>query len=102
MPVDFVFVGMGTPRSETVLDSLAELAPNAILWHIGGGTIGFYAGTIKEAPIWMRKSGLQWLHRLILEPKRMWKRYILGNCEFVFYSIVDIFSERFIKHKKSQ
>lgn len=96
-PFDFILVGMGTPRSEMMLTDLAESAPESILWHIGGGTIGFYAGRIKEAPVWMRKSGLQWLHRLIVEPCRMWRRYILGNSEFVLCTIWDILLERFRK-----
>jgi N-acetylglucosaminyldiphosphoundecaprenol N-acetyl-beta-D-mannosaminyltransferase len=58
--------------------------PEAIAWHIGGGTIMFLAGKLKEAPVWMRRSGLQWLHRLAIEPRRMWRRYLLGNVQFAW------------------
>jgi N-acetylglucosaminyldiphosphoundecaprenol N-acetyl-beta-D-mannosaminyltransferase len=75
---------MGTPKSERVLHLASKLCPKAIIWHIGGGTVRFYAGTLKEAPAWMRRSGLQWMHRLALEPRRMWKRYVLGNPLFVW------------------
>ena len=82
---DYVFLGMGTPKSEQVAQALAERLPRSIIWHIGGGTIMFYAGALVEAPVWMRRAGLQWLHRLIMEPKRMWRRYVIGNPLFVWH-----------------
>ena len=93
-PFDFILVGMGSPRSEAVLSELSGVAPESMLWHIGGGTIGFYAGGVKEAPLWMRRSGLQWLHRLGVEPKRMWRRYLLGNCAFLFGATLDVLRDR--------
>ena len=84
---DLVLLGMGTPKSERLLTVAAEACPQAVVWHIGGGTIRFYAGALKESPAWLKAFGLQWLHRLWLEPRRMWKRYLLGNPRFV-YSIL--------------
>jgi N-acetylglucosaminyldiphosphoundecaprenol N-acetyl-beta-D-mannosaminyltransferase len=57
--------------------------------HVGtiGAVFDFYAGNIQRAPEWMQKKGLEWLYRLIKEPKRMWKRYIIGNTKFIFYII---------------
>ncbi len=80
---DFILLGMGSPKSEQVGDLLHRNFPSAIIWHIGGGTVMFYAGSLKEAPVWMRKTGLQWLHRLCIEPRRMWRRYVVGNPLFV-------------------
>ena len=55
--------------------------------HCHCGTIGavfdFYAGTVKRAPVWMQKAGLEWFYRLIREPARMWRRYVLGNMKFI-------------------
>jgi len=81
---DFILLGMGTPKSERVAELLHRKFPSAIIWHIGGGTVMFFAGSLKEAPAWMRKTGLQWLHRLCLEPRRMWRRYVVGNPLFVW------------------
>ena len=81
---DFILIGMGTPRSEELGACLAAEFPRPILWHIGGGTVQFYAGCLREAPAWMRSAGLQWLHRLLLEPGRMWRRYLLGNPLFAW------------------
>lgn len=83
-PADFILLGMGTPKSEQVGALLHQRFPSAIIWHIGGGTVMFYAGSLKEAPVWMRKTGLQWLHRLCIEPRRMWRRYVVGNPLFVW------------------
>lgn len=81
---DFILLGMGSPKSEIVAERVRAAGSRAILWHIGGGTVMFFAGRLVEAPKWMRVSGLQWLHRLMLEPGRMWRRYILGNPLFIF------------------
>ena len=76
---DFVFVGMGTPKTERISRLAATICPNSIVWAIGGGTIRIIAGTLKEAPVTVRRCGLQWLHRLYLEPRIMWRRYLIGN-----------------------
>ena len=81
---DFVLIGMGSPKSEQVARIASERYPRAIVWHIGGGTVMFFAGSLVEAPVWMRRLGLQWLHRLLQEPSRMWRRYIIGNPLFVW------------------
>jgi exopolysaccharide biosynthesis WecB/TagA/CpsF family protein len=83
--VDMVFLGMGSPKSERIAEIAASVCSHAIVWHIGGGTIMFYAGALVEAPVWMRRLGLQWLHRLWIEPRRMWKRYLIGNPLFVWH-----------------
>lgn len=83
--VDFIFLGMSTPRTELTAQLAATVCPNAIVWGIGAGTIRIYAGTMKEAPAWMRRIGLQWLHRLFSDPRKLWKRYILGNPQFVLH-----------------
>lgn len=80
---DLILLGMGSPKSEIVAERLRAAASRAIIWHIGGGTVMFFAGRLVEAPRWMRVTGLQWLHRLMLEPRRMWRRYLLGNPLFI-------------------
>ena len=81
-PPDLVFVGIGTPQSERISALISEVQPRTLVWHIGGGTILFLSGRLHEAPRWMRRSGLQWMHRLLLEPRRLWKRYLVGNLLF--------------------
>jgi len=49
-----------------------------------GGSFDVIAGITKRAPIWMQKAGLEWFYRFIQEPKRMWKRYLIGNATFIW------------------
>ena len=81
--VDFIFLGMGTPKTEVITELATRLAPQAIVWAIGGGTILIYAGKVKEAPAVWRRLGLQWLHRLCHAPAALWRRYLIGNPLFL-------------------
>ena len=82
--VDFVFIGMSTPRTEYVCALAAELKPRAVVWGVGAGTIRILAGTMREAPPAWRRSGFQWLHRLIQDPRHLWKRYTIGHAVFLW------------------
>ncbi|MEU4695271.1 WecB/TagA/CpsF family glycosyltransferase [Actinoplanes sp. NPDC023714] len=78
---DFVFVGLGFPKQERVIERLRPLLPNA--WFMGcGAAIGFVAGTHRRAPKWMQDTGLEWVHRLLSEPGRLAKRYLLHDVPF--------------------
>lgn len=82
--VDMVLVGMGTPRTEIVCRIATQARPECIVWGIGAGTIRIYSGTMREAPVALRRLGLQWLHRLCCEPGHLWKRYLVGNPLFLY------------------
>ncbi|MBX2914241.1 MAG: WecB/TagA/CpsF family glycosyltransferase [Cyclobacteriaceae bacterium] len=83
-----VMVGRGCPRQEIwVSNHLGKV--NAVMMAVGAA-FDFHAGTVKQAPKWMQDKGLEWFFRLIQEPKRLWKRYLLTNSIFIFL---------FIKHK---
>lgn len=82
---DFIFLGMGTPRTEIISKLASTICPQAIIWGIGGGTVRIYAGTMKEAPVFLRRIGLQWFHRLYSEPAALWQRYIFGNPAFILH-----------------
>ena len=80
---DLLWIGMTAPKQEKwAYEHWDELQINC---HCGtiGAVFDFYAGTVKRAPLWMQKAGLEWLHRLLSNPKRLWRRYILGNLEFI-------------------
>ena len=82
--IDFVFIGMGTPRTERISRVASTVCPNAIVWGVGGGTMTIFAGTMKEAPVFWRRSGLQWLYRLFQDPATLWRRYLIGNPLFMY------------------
>lgn len=84
---DLLWIGMTAPKQEKwAYSHLSELQVNC---HIGtiGAVFDFYAGTIKRAPLAWQNAGLEWLYRLISEPRRMWRRYIIGNTKFLCYVI---------------
>jgi exopolysaccharide biosynthesis WecB/TagA/CpsF family protein len=80
---DFLFVAMGTPIQEKWIDSNCSKLDVRVVMGVGG-LFDFYAGAKRRAPIALRKLGLEWTYRLYIEPKRMWRRYILGNPLFIF------------------
>jgi N-acetylglucosaminyldiphosphoundecaprenol N-acetyl-beta-D-mannosaminyltransferase len=78
-----VWVGLGSPKQDQWM-ALYRPALNAPLLIGVGAAFDFVAGTKRQAPIWMQRSGLEWLFRLIQEPGRLWKRYLLYNPRFVW------------------
>ena len=82
---DLLIVGMGVPLQELWINSIKHDLSSVKLCVAGGAIIDFISGNIQRAPLWIRKSNLEWLYRLWLEPKRMWRRYIIGNFKFFFY-----------------
>ncbi|WP_296509194.1 WecB/TagA/CpsF family glycosyltransferase [Rhodoferax sp.] len=76
-----VFVGLGCPKQEHWM--LAHRGRvNAVMLGVGAA-FDFHAGTVSRAPEWMREHGLEWLHRLASEPRRLWKRYLVTNTLFI-------------------
>jgi N-acetylglucosaminyldiphosphoundecaprenol N-acetyl-beta-D-mannosaminyltransferase len=76
-----VWVGLGTPKQDVEARRLACEMP--VVAIAIGAAFDFAAGSIREAPGWMAKVGLEWVYRLIREPRRLWKRYIFGNARFL-------------------
>jgi exopolysaccharide biosynthesis WecB/TagA/CpsF family protein len=79
---NIVLVGRGCPRQEIwVANHLGKV--NAAMMAVGAA-FDFHAGTVKQAPSWMQNAGLEWLIRLIQEPRRLWKRYLVTNSMFIY------------------
>lgn len=76
-----VFVGLGAPKQEQWMASHRGRV-NAVMIGVGAA-FDFHAGTVKRAPKWMQESGLEWLYRLLSEPRRLWKRYLTTNTRFI-------------------
>ena len=81
---DLLWIGMTAPKQE----KWAYTHWHELKIHCHCGTIGavfdFYAGTVKRAPTWWQRHSLEWCYRLLKEPRRMWKRYIIGNLLFMW------------------
>jgi len=79
---DIVFLGFGTPAKEYFMHRrYRELGVPFVMGV--GGSFDVYAGAIKRAPMWMQRAGLEWAFRVAQEPRRMWKRYLVGNSRFL-------------------
>jgi N-acetylglucosaminyldiphosphoundecaprenol N-acetyl-beta-D-mannosaminyltransferase len=78
---DIVFVAMGFPKSEKLAAELAPLLPRA-WWVAVGISFSFLCGRVRRAPPWMQRAGLEWLHRLTQEPKRLGRRYLVYGVPF--------------------
>jgi N-acetylglucosaminyldiphosphoundecaprenol N-acetyl-beta-D-mannosaminyltransferase len=78
---DIVFVGLGFPKQERLIVKLTEELPDT--WFVGcGAAIKFAAGTADRAPNWMQQVGMEWVHRLMKEPKRLFRRYLVDDLPF--------------------
>ncbi len=83
---DMVWIGLGAPKQELFMYGTKGRV-NALMLGVGAG-FSFHAGTKKRAPLWMQKLGLEWLFRLLSDPKRLFKRYLVTNTQFLWYTKV--------------
>lgn len=90
----YVFIAVGSPRSELLA---ARIAARGLASGVGlciGSSLHFLTGARQRAPIWVRRSGLEWLHRLVLEPRRMWRRVFLESLPLFRYALPEITARR--------
>jgi N-acetylglucosaminyldiphosphoundecaprenol N-acetyl-beta-D-mannosaminyltransferase len=95
---DFLFLAIPSPHKEFWLaEHLDELG---VPFVVGvGGSFDVLAGKVRRAPVWLQRLGCEWLYRLLQEPGRMWKRYLVGNTKFVMLVAREWRSERAQKRK---
>jgi N-acetylglucosaminyldiphosphoundecaprenol N-acetyl-beta-D-mannosaminyltransferase len=80
---DILFVAMSSPKKEIFLNTYKDIIKTSFIMGVGG-SFDVVAGFVKRAPLWMQNRGLEWFFRVMQEPRRMWKRYLFGNSEFIF------------------
>jgi N-acetylglucosaminyldiphosphoundecaprenol N-acetyl-beta-D-mannosaminyltransferase len=97
---DIVYVGLGFPKQERLIAILAPALPTA--WFIGcGSAIGFAGGQMRRAPAWMRRSGLEWVHRLMNEPQRLSRRYLIQDLPYAARLLAAACMTRLIRQVRS-
>jgi N-acetylglucosaminyldiphosphoundecaprenol N-acetyl-beta-D-mannosaminyltransferase len=79
-----LWVGLGTPKQERFMARYLQRLEVPLLVGVGAA-FDFHTGRLRESPGWLKRAGLQWLHRLVQDPKRLWKRYLLGNPAFLWH-----------------
>lgn len=83
---DLVWVGLGAPKQEKwMADHAGKI--DALMLGVGAG-FDFHAGTVKRAPLWMQKTGLEWCYRLLQDPKRLFSRYLKTNTRFIMLMLL--------------
>ena len=80
---DIVWVGVSSPKQEFWMSCIRPLLEAPVLVGVGAA-FDFHSGGIRQAPRWMQRSGLEWLFRLVQEPRRLWRRYLVDNPWFLF------------------
>ena len=83
---DVIILGISVPKQEKIAHALFKLLPDKSFLCVGN-FLEFYLGTKTRAPEFLRNSGFEWLFRLLTEPKRLWKRYLIGIPVFVYHII---------------
>jgi N-acetylglucosaminyldiphosphoundecaprenol N-acetyl-beta-D-mannosaminyltransferase len=80
---DVVWVGISTPKQERFMAEFVNKLDTTLLIGVGAA-FDLHTGNMKDSPVWMKRAGLQWLHRLSQDPKRLWKRYLVNNTLFIY------------------
>ncbi len=96
---DILWVGLGSPKQDYWMFNHRQKLNVPVMVGIGAA-FDFIAGTKKQAPKWMQRSGLEWFFRLCQEPGRLWRRYLIGNTKFVFLILFDSIRQLFLRSDK--
>jgi len=91
---DIVWVSLGFPKQEQFIEKICNQVDSNLNFVGIGGVFGWVAGTKKKAPEWLANMGLEWLLRLVQDPKRLYKRYLIDNTLFVLYFLRQVLFRR--------
>jgi len=94
-----IWIGLGAPKQELWMQKNTKKLNSSILLGVGAA-FDFHSGSLNRAPAIMQKIGMEWLHRLLQEPRRLWKRYLVTNSLFVYYTFIDTIKLSFKKMTK--
>ncbi len=79
---DIIWVGLGAPKQEHFMSRYLSLLDTTLMMGVGAAFL-LHTGRIQDSPRWVKRAGLQWAHRLVQEPVRLWRRYLLRNPDFL-------------------
>lgn len=86
---DIIWVGLSTPKQERFMAHYLPMLDTKLMIGVGAAFL-FHTGAIRDSPEWVKHAGLQWLHRLIQEPSRLWRRYLINNPLFIVSAFLQI------------
>jgi N-acetylglucosaminyldiphosphoundecaprenol N-acetyl-beta-D-mannosaminyltransferase len=90
---DLLWVGLSTPKQEQWMYEHCHRLKVPVMLGVGAA-FDFHVGRVDQAPAWMRENGLEWLFRLVQEPKRLWRRYLLQGSAFIWNVSLELLSWR--------
>ena len=96
---DIIWVGLGAPKQEIWMSENFQKLNRGVMIGIGAG-FDYIAGNLRHAPQWMKDYSLEWLFRLLQEPRRLWKRYLVTNTLFVWYVALQLLGLRRFESEK--
>jgi len=97
---DIVWVGISTPKQEKFMDRYLPLLDTTLMFAVGAA-FDFHTGSIADCSDWIKHSGLQWLHRLLQDPKHLWRRYLRNIPPFLFYISLQLTGIRSFRLQRS-
>ena len=83
---DFIWIGLGAPKQEIWMAEHQDKV-TGVMFGVGAG-FDYVAGYIKRAPMWMQKLSMEWFYRLLQDPTRLWKRYVVTNAKFMYWTYI--------------
>lgn len=86
---DFFWVGLSTPKQEKFMAAYLDKLDTRVMVGVGAA-FDVHTGRIKDCDQWIKRAGLQWAHRLLQEPRRLWKRYLINNPKFIVYALLQL------------
>ena len=96
---EIVWIGLSTPKQEVFASNLSKYTKVNYICCVGAA-FDFHIGNVKQAPDWIQKIGMEWFFRLLMEPKRLWKRYFDIVPLFIYYNFAELMNGNFFKEKK--
>jgi N-acetylglucosaminyldiphosphoundecaprenol N-acetyl-beta-D-mannosaminyltransferase len=99
---DIIWVGLSTPKQDRFMFRYLPMLETKLMVGVGAAFL-FHTGAIKDSPAWIKRSGLQWLHRLLQEPARLWRRYLVNVPLFLFHAVLQLTGLRSysVRHRSS-
>jgi len=95
---DIVWVGLSTPKQEYWMHEHLRRLRAPVMIGVGAA-FDFHAGIKKQAPRWMQKTGLEWSFRLVTEPRRLWRRYLINNSLFLWMILLEAVTRKSMAHE---
>lgn len=95
---DILWCGLSTPKQERFMATYFQKLPVKLMVGVGAA-FDLLSGNLREAPDWMKQAGLQWLYRLMMEPRRLWRRYLLNNPKFAWLTLLQLTKIRRFEEK---